>query len=190
MLRNREDTCIPKEVPGFTVSVFILLSLSFLALRRMPTPISSTEAREDWANFLNRAGYAKERFVIERHEDPIAALVSMEDLEMLEEISNRAAAAEARKALAMREQVPSARPVDTGENDSGESRGGDPSASDIKSYIQRIFKLIDTIDQNKKDVASQIIDAVIQESGHDIDEITRHDPSHRQIEKAAPFDAT
>ena len=45
-----------------------------------------TELRRDLAELLNVAAYGGERIVISRHGKPIAALVSISDCEMLEEL--------------------------------------------------------------------------------------------------------
>ncbi len=54
----------------------------------MPRTLTSTEARQKWADVLNRAGFAKERFLIERHGDTVAAIVAPDDLELLERRSD------------------------------------------------------------------------------------------------------
>ena len=48
------------------------------------THVSVREARKQIADLLNRAAYGVERFVVERHGKPIAAIVCVEDLEFLE----------------------------------------------------------------------------------------------------------
>lgn len=69
----------------------------------MPTPESSTamsaaEAREHFAEVVNRAAYGKERIVLSRRGRPVAALVSMDDLLLLEALEERADLAAAREA--------------------------------------------------------------------------------------------
>ncbi|MFO0965275.1 MAG: type II toxin-antitoxin system prevent-host-death family antitoxin [Gemmataceae bacterium] len=62
--------------------------------------ISVSEIRDHLADALNRVAYAGERVVLERRGKGVAALVSLEDLEMLEELEDRAdirAALKARK---------------------------------------------------------------------------------------------
>lgn len=61
--------------------------------------VSAREAREEFSDLLNRASYARERVVITRNGRPVAALISMEDLELLrvlEDASDQAALREAR----------------------------------------------------------------------------------------------
>jgi prevent-host-death family protein len=46
--------------------------------------ISTTEAREEFSEIVNRAAYGKERVVLTRHGKRLAAVVPVEDLEALE----------------------------------------------------------------------------------------------------------
>ena len=50
----------------------------------MTEKIRVTEAKAQFSALIARVGYAGERFVIERRGRPLAALVSVEDLERLE----------------------------------------------------------------------------------------------------------
>lgn len=50
----------------------------------MATRVGAHEAKTHLADFLNRATYAGERIIVERHGKPIAALVSLNDLLRLE----------------------------------------------------------------------------------------------------------
>jgi prevent-host-death family protein len=59
-----------------------------------------SQLRADLANALNRVGYGKERIIIERQGKPLAVLMPMQDLEVLEELEDRWLAAEAEKAMA------------------------------------------------------------------------------------------
>lgn len=101
----------------------------------MPTHIASTEARQNWSDVLNRAGYGKERFAIERHEDTVAALVSMEDLQMLQKISRESTADAALKAL---EAVP---------DESGTASGTHSFADDDAAVEEAIDTLAAYIEQ-------------------------------------------
>lgn len=56
--------------------------------------VSTGEAREKLAEILNRAAYGKERVVIRRRRKAVAAVVPIEDLELLEEIEDRLDAAD------------------------------------------------------------------------------------------------
>ena len=55
----------------------------------MATKISSTEARTVLGELLARVGYGSERFILERRGKPLAALISIEDLQRLESIESR-----------------------------------------------------------------------------------------------------
>ncbi len=58
------------------------------------------EIRGNLADVINRVAYGGERIILERRGKPVLALVSMEDLELLEEMENRSdirAALKARK---------------------------------------------------------------------------------------------
>lgn len=51
--------------------------------------IAVTDIRDNLADSLNRVAYGGERVVLERHGKGVAALISMEDLALLEAIENR-----------------------------------------------------------------------------------------------------
>jgi prevent-host-death family protein len=50
--------------------------------------LSISEAREDLAETVTRVGYTKERVVIQRRGKQLAALVPIEDLELLERLED------------------------------------------------------------------------------------------------------
>lgn len=52
--------------------------------------VSAREAREEFADLLNRAAYARERVVITRNGRPIAAVISTADLKLLEALEDAA----------------------------------------------------------------------------------------------------
>lgn len=58
----------------------------------MPKPqtITVLDARKNLADLLNRTAYGDSRIRISRHGKPVAALVSIEDLELLEALEDRA----------------------------------------------------------------------------------------------------
>jgi prevent-host-death family protein len=62
--------------------------------------IKATRARDAFGETLNRAAYGKERVVIARHGKDIAAMISIEDLRLLEELEDRFDVEAAREALA------------------------------------------------------------------------------------------
>ena len=62
--------------------------------------ISTAQARNNFSDVVNRAGYGKERVILTRRGKPIAAVVPIEDVEFLEELEDRADLEAAREALA------------------------------------------------------------------------------------------
>ncbi|WP_031388732.1 type II toxin-antitoxin system Phd/YefM family antitoxin [Desulfonatronum thiodismutans] len=62
--------------------------------------LSIGEARDHFAELLNRTSYAKERVVLTRHGKRLAAMVPLEDLELLELLEDRLDIEQARNALA------------------------------------------------------------------------------------------
>lgn len=61
--------------------------------------LSASAARDDFSETLNRVAYKGERILLERRGKDVAALVPMEDLELLEKLEDRMDLEEARKAL-------------------------------------------------------------------------------------------
>jgi prevent-host-death family protein len=57
------------------------------------------DIRNQLADAINRVAYAGERIVLERRGKKVAALVSVEDLELLEEMEDQADIRAAKKAL-------------------------------------------------------------------------------------------
>ena len=62
--------------------------------------LNATQAREKLAEVLNRVAYAKDRVRITRHGKDIAAVVPIEDLEVIERLEDESDIREAEKALA------------------------------------------------------------------------------------------
>jgi prevent-host-death family protein len=63
------------------------------------TRLSASAVREEFSETLNRVAYKGERIVLERRGKDVAALVPIEDLELLEELEDRMDLDAARKAL-------------------------------------------------------------------------------------------
>jgi prevent-host-death family protein len=61
--------------------------------------VSISEIRDNLADALNRVAYGGERVVLERRGKGVAALVSLEDLQTLEELEDQADVKAAKKAL-------------------------------------------------------------------------------------------
>jgi prevent-host-death family protein len=55
----------------------------------MLNKISAANARKKFANILNRVAYGKESFVLTRRGEALAAIVSMEDLKLLQEFEEQ-----------------------------------------------------------------------------------------------------
>lgn len=62
--------------------------------------LTVAQAREQFADLLNRAAYSKERIIVMRHNKKLAALVPIEDLEALEAMEDQIDVDEASKRLA------------------------------------------------------------------------------------------
>jgi prevent-host-death family protein len=61
--------------------------------------ITTVNAREQFAEIVNRAAFGKERIVLTRRGKPVAAVVPLEDVELLAELEDRVDVAGAREAL-------------------------------------------------------------------------------------------
>ena len=66
----------------------------------MPTTISTADARKNFADIVNKVAYGKEPIVLTRRGQEIAALVSMDELELLQQIEDHIDIEDAKKALA------------------------------------------------------------------------------------------
>lgn len=64
-----------------------------------PDDVPTAEARRNLAELLNRVAYGRERVVVTRHGKEIAALVPVEDLDLLERIRSFAARSDVQAAL-------------------------------------------------------------------------------------------
>lgn len=64
------------------------------------TKVSAAEARNEFSEILNRASFGKERIVLTRRGKDLAAIVPIEDLELLERLEDRIDLEDARAALA------------------------------------------------------------------------------------------
>jgi prevent-host-death family protein len=62
--------------------------------------LTTVEARDNFAELIDRAALSAERIVITRHGEPMAALISLEDLELVEEIERRLERKQRRRAAA------------------------------------------------------------------------------------------
>ena len=65
----------------------------------MLNTVSTAEARKKFAEIVNQVAYGKEPTVLTRRGEKLAALISMEELELLQLIEDRIDIEDARKAL-------------------------------------------------------------------------------------------
>lgn len=70
------------------------------------TKLSASEFREELAEALNRVAFGGERIVLHRRGKEIAAIISVEDLAVLQAIEDRIDLEEAKKALSKGEFIP------------------------------------------------------------------------------------
>ena len=68
--------------------------------------ITATVIRDDLATVVNRVAFGAERIVLERRGKDVAAIVSMDDLALLDELENKIDLDAARKALRERGSIP------------------------------------------------------------------------------------
>lgn len=64
------------------------------------TALTVSKAREEFSAMVNRAAYAKERVMVERHGKAVAAMVPIEDVELLQALEDSMDLADTRAALA------------------------------------------------------------------------------------------
>jgi prevent-host-death family protein len=79
-----------------------MLDIMYIVYRRerVMDSVNTTEARENLAEVINRVTYAKDRVRITRRGKQVAAMVPIEDLELLERLEDEIDIREAKKALA------------------------------------------------------------------------------------------
>ena len=66
----------------------------------MSITISTADARKHFADIVNKVAYGKEPIVLTRRGQEVAALVSMDELELLQQIEDYIDIEDAKKALA------------------------------------------------------------------------------------------
>ena len=77
----------------------------------MSTTISTADARKHFADIVNKVAYGKEPIVLTRRGREVAALVSMDELELLQQIEDHIDIEDAKNALAEPGQNISAKDV-------------------------------------------------------------------------------
>ncbi|MCK5543376.1 MAG: type II toxin-antitoxin system Phd/YefM family antitoxin [Desulfobacterales bacterium] len=65
----------------------------------MVTKISTAEARKNFADIVNKVAYGKESIVLTRRGQEVAALISIDELELLQQIEDYIDIEDAKKAL-------------------------------------------------------------------------------------------
>jgi prevent-host-death family protein len=66
----------------------------------MVTKISTADARKNFADIVNKVAYTKESIVLTRRGQNIAALISIDELELLQQIEDHIDIEDAKQALA------------------------------------------------------------------------------------------
>lgn len=64
------------------------------------TEISTADARNEFADVINRASFGKERFILTRRGKKLVAIIPVEDLELLEQLEDGMDVEAAKAALA------------------------------------------------------------------------------------------
>ncbi len=77
----------------------------------MTTTISTANARKSFADIVNKVAYGKESVVLTRRGQKIAALISIEELELLQQIEDYIDIEDAKKTLATPDKNISAQEV-------------------------------------------------------------------------------
>jgi len=72
----------------------------------MSYKLTASIARKSFSELLSRAEYRGERVIVHRGKKPVAALVPIEDLELLEKLEDETDLAAARKALKDPRNIP------------------------------------------------------------------------------------
>ncbi len=70
----------------------------------MTTKISTADARKNFADIVNKVAYGKESIVLTRRGRDVAALVSIDELELLQQIEDHIDIEDAKLALAESEE--------------------------------------------------------------------------------------
>lgn len=68
--------------------------------------LTASEARQNFSDILNRAAYRRERVIVHRGKKAVAAVVPIEDVELLEKLDDEIDIAAAREALKDPKTIP------------------------------------------------------------------------------------
>ena len=65
----------------------------------MPSKVTASATRQNFSDIVNRAAYGGERIIVHRRKKPVAAVVPIADLELLEKMEDEIDLRAAREAL-------------------------------------------------------------------------------------------
>ena len=85
---------------------YVRIDGTYIMSERADQRVRASIARDSFADTLNRVAYRGERIVLERHGKPVAALVSLDDLDLLERLEDEADVQAVAKARRERGSVP------------------------------------------------------------------------------------
>jgi antitoxin Phd len=75
------------------------LPITYTGDDAMATKISTADVRKNFSNIINRVSFGKESIILTRRNEEIAALVSMDELRLLQELEDRIDIADAIQAI-------------------------------------------------------------------------------------------
>jgi len=85
---------------------YVRIDGTYIMSERADQRVRASIARDSFADTLNRVAYRGERIVLERYGKPVAALVSLDDLDLLERLEDEADVQAVAKARRERGSVP------------------------------------------------------------------------------------
>ncbi len=94
----------PNNCAQFGLRSFVRIAILYNLY--MTSKLTASVARQNFSDLLSRAEYRGERVVVHRGRKPVAALVPIEDLELLEKLEDEIDLAAARKALKDPRNIP------------------------------------------------------------------------------------
>ena len=77
----------------------MLLYVWYICVKTVPAKLTASLARQNFSDILSRAEYRGERVIVHRGKKAVAAVVPIEDLELLEKLEDEIDIAAARQAL-------------------------------------------------------------------------------------------
>lgn len=95
-LQHPDVWALPSNLPYYLLYLYNFHRIGHMSDDQIP----ASEARKNFSDILNRVSVRGDRVVMERHGKTVAAMISMEDLALLEALEDRFDVEEARAALA------------------------------------------------------------------------------------------